>query len=120
MISKSTLDKMKAIWEYARKRKPVPVPSMVILTGVDSVCEHVERETSKVFHSKLIHEVVQNVSQASGYPELKISPQRNYVSQQEKVPDIDALTLWNTKQIFDMAADFCDEICDDMEEKEEE
>jgi len=110
-MDKSTVDKMMEIWSYARNKDP-EVPSIIILTGIDAVCDDVAADTSKIFSSVPNHKLAKIVSRESGFPINKIFPQRNYVEEVEKDTKIDCLTLFNVQQIMTMAEQYCFKLID--------
>merc|ERR1711915_281184 len=111
--------KMRKIWEYARNQNP-PIPSTVILSAIDEACKRVEDDASKVFYSEAIRDLVASVSQETGFPKNRIFPQRNYFDEQEKVNNIDCLTLYNVKHILTSAKEYCTKIVEKEENIDDE
>merc|ERR1719483_1403647 len=94
----------------ANKRGMSP---FVILTGIDKICEHVEKDTSKVFHSQNIQKMVKLVGEKSGIAENKIFPMRNYYKETQKDPNIDFLTMMVLRQIVRFADGFVEDLVDE-------
>ena len=109
------------------------------MTGIDQTCEHVAKDTSKVFHSQTIHRMVRNNSlqagcgggktiayviqvktmeQKSGITENKIYPQSNYSDQTETDKDIDFLTMVTLRQIKRLSEAFLENLIDENEDSD--
>jgi len=111
LIDENILKKFMKIRNAANDRD---IPSMIIMTAIDRVCEHVEEDTSKVFLSESIEKMVDTVSEKSGYPINMVNPQRNYVTEQVKVEGIDLLTVYHVRQLLWSVSDYCQKLADDL------
>jgi len=111
LIDENVLKKLVKIRKAANERD---IPSMIIMTAIDRVCEHVEKDTSKVFLSRNIEKMVDIVSEKSGYPINMVNPQRNYVKDQVKVEGIDLLTLYHVRQLVWSVSDYYQQLADDL------
>merc|ERR1719347_2402099 len=72
-------EKVREITTEAEKRG---LPAMLVLTHVDKICQHVSKETSTVFKSPQIRNLVEkDAEEVTGFPPFKIHPIRNYSTQ---------------------------------------
>jgi len=93
------------------------LPAMLVLTHVDKVCQHVSKETSTVFKSPQIRNLVEkDAPDVTGFPAFKIHPIRNYSTQGMKETSIDFLSLLLMTQVMEC----CEEYCHYLEDLQED
>ena len=69
------------------------LPFFVILTNIDGICELVNSDPSKAFHSEKVAEAVRETSAIFGVPANHVCPVKNYESKEQCVPAIDIMAL---------------------------
>jgi len=110
-------DLKKKILEITTHCEERGLPSMVVLTHVDRICQLVSKDTSTVFKSPRIRELVEkDALEATSFPAYKIHPIRNYSSETIKDKAIDFLTLLLMTQVMEC----CEEYCDYLEDSKED
>jgi len=106
--------KIREITDEAEERG---LPAMLVLTHVDKVCQHVSKETSTVFKSPQIRNLVEkDAPDVTGFPAFKIHPIRNYSTQGMKETSIDFLSLLLMTQVMEC----CEEYCHYLEDLQED
>jgi len=81
---------------------------MLVLTHVDKVCQHVSKETSTVFRSPQIYNLVEkDAVDATSFPANKIHPIRNYSTEVIKDTSIDFLSLLLMTQVMECCEEYC-------------
>ena len=105
---------------------------IVIMTRIDEICGITEKDTSKVFRSRMVKEKVisinnsspfwlilkvEEVSKIFGINQTQIYPVRNYSNQTDVETEIDILILTVARQIVRNSQDF---LLDKLERKEVE
>jgi len=106
-------EKIREITTEAEERG---LPSMLVLTHVDKICQHVSKDTSTVFKSPQIRNLVEEAAaEATGFPPYKIHPIRNYSTQGIKDPSIDFLSLLLMTQVMECCQEYCHYL-EDLEE----
>merc|ERR1712013_261580 len=108
------IKKIKDIRREANGRNMVPI---VIMTRIDEICKITEKDTSKVFRSRMVKEKVEEVSKIFGINQTQIYPVRNYSNQTDVETEIDILILTVARQIVRNSQDF---LLDKLERKEVE
>ena len=86
---------------------------MVLLTKIDKVCPHVEKDVSNVFRSEAVEEQVNKVSQLLGVPRNNVFPIKNYETEIELEENINILALMAMTQILRAAEDYLFNYLDD-------
>jgi len=80
---------------------------MLVLTHVDKVCQHVSKETSTVFKSPQIRNLVEkDAVDATGFPAYKTHPIRNYSTEGIKETSIDFLSLLLMTQVMECCEEY--------------
>eukprot|EP00091_Calanus_sinicus_P011294 TRINITY_DN25603_c0_g1_i1.p1 TRINITY_DN25603_c0_g1~~TRINITY_DN25603_c0_g1_i1.p1 ORF type:complete len:161 (-),score=30.31 TRINITY_DN25603_c0_g1_i1:107-565(-) len=97
LMGDSLSDKICKIREQANKRYLNPI---IILTRIDKICTETAKDTTKVYHSRIVRQKVEEVGLKFGIPENMIFPLRNYCKEIEKELGIDILTLRTLRQIL--------------------
>jgi len=107
-------DKIREITTEAEERG---LPLMLVLTHVDKICPHVSKDTSTVFKSPRIRNLVEkDAVEATSVPPYKIHPIRNYFTQGIKDTAIDFLSLLLMTQVLEC----CEEYCNYLEDSKED
>jgi len=107
-------EKIREITTEAEERG---LPSMLVLTHVDKICQHVSKDTGTVFKSPQIRNLVEKDAEiATGFPAYKIHPIRNYSTQGMKDTSIDFLSLLLMTQVMEC----CEEYCHYLEDLQED
>merc|ERR1711892_517759 len=115
-IDEGIVDKFAEIRDEADSRNLNPV---VILTRVDLTCDELSRDDGDirhVFHSRIIKEMVADVSAKLGLSEGMIFPVQNYSIETEKDMGIDILCLRAIRQLLRNSKTYLD----DLDEREGE
>jgi len=107
---------LKKVREITIEAEERGLPSMLVLTHVDKICEHVSNNTETVFRSPQIRNLVENAQKHSSFPAYKVHPIRNYVKEGIKNTAIDFLTLLLMTQVMEC----CEEYCDYLEDSKED
>jgi len=107
-------EKIREITAEAEERG---LPAMLVLTHVDKICQHVSKETSTVFKSPKIRNLVENVApDVTGFPAYKIHPIRNYSTEGMKETSIDFLSLLLMTQVMECCQEYCHYLEDSQED----
>jgi len=113
-LGETLLNKIGEITTEAEERG---LPLMLVLTHVDKICPHVSKDTSTVFKSPRIRDLVEkDAVDATSVPAYKIHPMRNYFTQGIKDTAIDFLSLLLMTQVMEC----CDEYCDYLEDSKQD
>jgi len=113
-LGDSLSEKIREITDEADERG---LPSMLVLTHVDKICQHVRKDTGTVFKSPQIKNLVEeDAEEATGFPPYKIHPIRNYSTQGIKDPSIDFLSLLLMTHVMEC----CEEYCQYLEDLQED
>jgi len=106
-------EKIREITTEAEERG---LPSMLVLTHVDKICQHVSKDTGTVFKSPQIRNLVEkDAVDATSFPAYKIHPIRNYSTQGIKETSIDFLSLLLMTQVMECCQEYCHYL-EDLEE----
>jgi len=108
-------DEMNMISEIVEKANSREVPSMLVLTHVDQICEHVDADTKTVFRSPQIKALIDKAADITGFAPLKIQPIRNYHKEGGKVTEIDFLTLLLLKNVTECCKEHVQALMDAQE-----
>ncbi|XP_052103654.1 interferon-induced protein 44-like [Mytilus californianus] len=92
------------------------IPQVVLLTKIDKICEITGEDLSNVFHSPLIRETVDRVSQIMGLPRSHILPVKNYESEMDLNDNVNILALMTLQQMLHFADDYMYNYLDQLEE----
>ncbi|MED6260936.1 hypothetical protein ATANTOWER_031663 [Ataeniobius toweri] len=82
------------------------IPHVAILTKIDEVCPEIKKDVKNLCRSRLLQEMVKDISKKVGIPENCIFPVKNYHSERNVDNDIDALVLNTLKRIIEIADEY--------------
>ena len=82
------------------------IPQVVLLTKVDKLCKEVQKDVSKVFHSKAVLDAVNSIAELVGIPRGHVLPVRNYEIETRTSTDISLLVLQTVRQMLRFADDY--------------
>ncbi|XP_076839463.1 interferon-induced protein 44-like isoform X2 [Brachyhypopomus gauderio] len=106
LISDKVIKKLQTVRE---KATDMGIPQVIVMSMVDSVCPIVQRDLTKVYHSKKIKEKMQECSYRLGIPMNCIFPVQNYHEQITNNTDMDVLLLMALRNIIDFANDYVED-----------
>ncbi|XP_073670473.1 uncharacterized protein [Paramisgurnus dabryanus] len=84
------------------------IPQVIVMTKIDEACRVVNKDLTRVYHSKKIKEKMQTCSDLIGVPMCNILPVKNYHEEMDTNPDVDVLILKALEQIVNLAQDRID------------
>ncbi|XP_066517858.1 interferon-induced protein 44-like [Hoplias malabaricus] len=108
-MSDKVIDKMKAI---RMKAAQLNIPQVIIMTKVDEACELVNKDLTKIYHSKKIKEKVDECSNKLGISLNSIYPVKNYHAEIIQDPNVDVLILMALRDILNFANDYVEDLYD--------
>ncbi|XP_066518262.1 interferon-induced protein 44-like [Hoplias malabaricus] len=105
-MSDKVIDKMKVI---RQKASHLNIPQAIVMTKVDLACELVNKDLTKIYHSKKIKEKVQVCSNKLGISLNSIYPVKNYHEEITQDPKVDVLILMALRDILNFASDYAND-----------
>ncbi|XP_064616836.1 interferon-induced protein 44-like [Liolophura sinensis] len=110
MISGDTQTKIALVKDLASARN---IRFVILLTKIDLLCPEVARDTKNAYRSRAVREVVEQVSSLTGTPIGFIYLVKNYASEKDLDPVMDALALTALRQMLW----FCDDILEESDDE---
>ncbi|XP_023649522.1 interferon-induced protein 44-like [Paramormyrops kingsleyae] len=98
----------KKVDEIRKKINHENVPVMALLTKVDKVCPHVEKDLKNVYYSCHIRDLIKKASGCLGIAESNVLPVKNYSSETELNDTSDILLLSAMKQMLNFSDNYID------------
>ncbi|XP_072562875.1 interferon-induced protein 44-like isoform X2 [Paramormyrops kingsleyae] len=104
-LMKSAEDNSKFI-QIRNKANLLDVPVMVLLTNVDKVCPHVQKDLKNVYWSNYLKEQIYKASDFLGIQVSNVFPVKNYCSEVELDMRCDILLLTAMQKMLRLSNDF--------------
>ncbi|OWF39881.1 Interferon-induced protein 44-like [Mizuhopecten yessoensis] len=96
---------MKRIKSMQLRMNQRGIPQVVLLTKIDTICEEISNDISKVFFSPRMNDCVDRVAMVMGLPRSHILPVKNYECEVELDQNINILSLLSLRRILNFADD---------------
>ncbi|XP_064617064.1 interferon-induced protein 44-like isoform X2 [Liolophura sinensis] len=110
MISHDARAKIAQIKDLASARN---IRFVILLTKIDLLCPEVARDTKNAYQSRAVRKIVEQVSSLTGTPIGFIYLLKNYASEKDLDPAMDALALTALQQMLC----FCDDILEELDDE---
>ncbi|XP_016521566.1 interferon-induced protein 44-like, partial [Poecilia formosa] len=104
-LKPSILQKMREIREAAQE---LGIPQFAILTHIDEACGETEKNLRNVYRSKHLKRKMCDFSSSLGIPKNHILLVKNYTSEIQLDPDVDALILSALRLIIDFGGNYAE------------
>lgn len=101
-ISDESKKKIKALQQHVSDHD---VPTVLILTKIDELCEEVKKDITRTYHSRKVRDVVQKAKELFGVLEMNIFPVKNYSKEKELNHNMNILILLALRRMMQIASD---------------
>ncbi|KAL4008258.1 hypothetical protein ACER0C_002110 [Sarotherodon galilaeus] len=96
---------VEAIQDVRDEATDLEIPQVAIFTKIDEVCPEIKHDVKNVYKSKSLQQRIQQFSKRVGIPINCIFPVKNYHSETELNPDIDAIIMNAMRRIIEIGND---------------
>lgn len=102
-ITEASRLKIEALHDHIRTHE---VPTVILLTKIDALCEEVARDITTTYHSRPVESVVHKASDLFGIPKNNIFPVRNYSEEEADLDEnMNILIMLALRKMMEIASD---------------